>query len=418
MHVLRNQGDSLHAVESGVPKHLARHPIVCYRAGKVLLQQRAWAPALAKLHAAAQGDPEQPGLFSHAAFVLRMLGQNSAARRALRAARALDQRDQWVAPQLLQLHRNAGVSLVPPERGAIQRRSAPSAPTLPIVEAEVALVTAANSLYFGCVANLVGSVHRHAAGLPIVLYDLGLNEMERDSASAWAGVSVQRLDWAGFGPHVTDIRIKAWKPFAIAHALSLFPKIIYQDAGQELRQGMHVIHALLRRDGYFFAVQQEKILPKHVHPAMMKHLAIAPEAVTGYDMCAAGILALSNASAAAREVVQELVDCARERECIAPAGASQQSHRYEQAVLSLALARRNIRCHNRLRVPATAACLSVPLALCMRCVRLCLCASVRLGGVQVRVAVLCIWLCPIDALWCQPTGPPLDLLHAPSRVVV
>ena len=340
-------GDALRAVDGGaVPPHIARHPIIQYRVGKVLLLQRSWARAMEAFHAACQGDPEQPGLFSHCSFALRMLGDEAAARRALRAARALDDNDQWLAPQLLQLHRHSSVPLQLHERRAVSRRTA-SHRSGKI--RDMAIVTAANSIYFGCVANLIGSAQRHAPGVPIMLYDVGLNDMERDSASAWAGVTVQPLNWSSFGDHVTDVRIKAWKPFAIAHALSLFPSIIYQDAGQELRQGLGQVAALLERDGYFFVIQQEKSLPALVHPAMLRSLSVDPLVVKGYDMCAAGILALTNASAAARGVVADMVRCAKQRECIAPSGATQLSHRYEQAVLSVALATRNIRCHNSWR---------------------------------------------------------------------
>ena len=235
-------GDAAHAVNGDLQPLIARHPIVRYRAGKVLLQQKSWAGAMLAFHEACNGDPEQPGLFSHAAFTLRMLGDVTAAHRALRAARALDANDQWLAPQLLQLQRHSLVSLLPVERRLISRRAAKSNPHI----SDVALVTAANSLYFGCVANLVGSVQLHAPEIKIVLYDIGLNAMERDSASTWAGVTVQQLDWRSYGAHVTDVRIKAWKPFAIAHALSLFPSIIYQDAGQELRQGLQQVQSVLQ----------------------------------------------------------------------------------------------------------------------------------------------------------------------------
>ena len=80
-------GDALRAVDSDVQPLVARHPILRYRSGKVRMQQKSWAMAMEALHEACQGDPEQPGLFSHAAFALRMLGDVSASRRALRAAR-------------------------------------------------------------------------------------------------------------------------------------------------------------------------------------------------------------------------------------------------------------------------------------------------------------------------------------------
>jgi len=79
--------DSLRAVNGDLAAHLARHPIVRYRSGKVLLKQRKWREAAVALSEAALGDPQQPGLFSHCAFVLRMLGDVTGARRSLRAAR-------------------------------------------------------------------------------------------------------------------------------------------------------------------------------------------------------------------------------------------------------------------------------------------------------------------------------------------
>jgi len=79
--------DSLRAVKGDLAVHLSRHPIVRYRCGKVLLKQRKWGEAAVALSEAALGDPQQPGLFSHFAFVLRMLGDATGARRALRAAR-------------------------------------------------------------------------------------------------------------------------------------------------------------------------------------------------------------------------------------------------------------------------------------------------------------------------------------------
>ncbi len=53
--------DALRAVDSDLAPAVAHHPIVRYRAGKVFMQRRSWAEAVAALHAACHGDPEQPG---------------------------------------------------------------------------------------------------------------------------------------------------------------------------------------------------------------------------------------------------------------------------------------------------------------------------------------------------------------------
>jgi hypothetical protein len=49
----------------------------------------------------------------------------------------------------------------------------------------------------------------------------------------------------------------------------------------------------------------------------------------------------------ANAVVEDMVSCALNPRCIAPPGSSVQNHRFEQAALSISLARRNILCHNR-----------------------------------------------------------------------
>ena len=63
--------DALRAVDSDLPLAVARHPIVRYRAGKVFMQRRSWAEAVAALHAACEGDPRQPGAQARPACSMR-----------------------------------------------------------------------------------------------------------------------------------------------------------------------------------------------------------------------------------------------------------------------------------------------------------------------------------------------------------
>lgn len=41
------------------------------------------------------------------------------------------------------------------------------------------LVSSANSLYFGCLVNHIGSAQLREPGLRIVIYDMGFDELER-----------------------------------------------------------------------------------------------------------------------------------------------------------------------------------------------------------------------------------------------
>jgi len=61
--------------------------------------------------------------------------------------------------------------------------------------------------------------------------------------------------------------------------MTQYQSIIYQDAGQELQQSLRLVHSLLRRDGYVFVIQQEKSLPRLVHPTMFRSLNVDPRLV-------------------------------------------------------------------------------------------------------------------------------------------
>ena len=203
---------------------LAFHPIIMYRKGKLLMRHGTWNESLSSLaHAAAQ-DPEMPGLMSHAAFVCLALNDSTNARRALRAASALDPNDLWIGPLFLLLSHHPLVSTLRPfERAVVNKRYRSS--FSPSVSDDVVIVTAANSLYFGCVGNLVGIVQRVEPSLPILLYDIGLTDMERAVASSWRGVTLHRINLSLFPPHVANIRNKAWKPLVRGTAAHATPPI-------------------------------------------------------------------------------------------------------------------------------------------------------------------------------------------------
>mmetsp|Transcript_17686 Transcript_17686/g.58214 ORF Transcript_17686/g.58214 Transcript_17686/m.58214 type:complete len:434 (-) Transcript_17686:263-1564(-) len=327
------------------------HPATEYRRGKVLLQLKRWNEALRAFKLACLVDHSLPGIFSHIAYVMRKVGSIDLAHRSLKAAMRMDRKDLWIAPQLLGLIEH-GVVLNEAERSLLKGRTLPNRSIDNLASEKVAIVTAANSLYFGCVSNFVGSVHRHHPRVKIFLYDLGLNDMERENSFAWKNVELMGLQWDKLGAHVQNKRWKAWKPFVLSDALQRVENVIFQDAGQVVQQPIDLAWSLIQRDGYFFTIQQERALPNFVHPKMFGEMNISQESVKGYDMCAAGILGMSNSSIAVQNVLHPLVACASRRSCIAPEGASQSTHRFEQAALSILLAREQIRCHNSWRMYA------------------------------------------------------------------
>ena len=90
------------------------------------------------------------------------------------------------------------------------------------------LISSANSLYFDCLGNMVGSAQLREPNMHIVVYDLGLDELERLTVSSWKHVSVARLPVEEYPSHVRNLRNYAWKPLVYQHALQTYDKILYQ----------------------------------------------------------------------------------------------------------------------------------------------------------------------------------------------
>jgi tetratricopeptide (TPR) repeat protein len=189
---------------------ISSHPIILYRKAKLLMRRGSLENSLTQFAAAAVQDPQMPGLFSHAAFVMIRLNDTTSARRLLRAAHAMDPHDLWIGPLMILISR---MELKDPlkrtELAPVFKRSRPKSSSQ---DPNTVIVTAANSLYFGCAGNMIGSAQRTAPSIPIVLYDIGLTDMERAVAATWQGVTLRRLDFAALPPHVSNIRNKAWKP--------------------------------------------------------------------------------------------------------------------------------------------------------------------------------------------------------------
>ncbi|EKX44483.1 hypothetical protein GUITHDRAFT_139723 [Guillardia theta CCMP2712] len=204
---------------------------------------------------------------------------------------------------------------------------------------QVRLVSSANSLYFQCLANLVGSIQLREPNLNITIYDMGFDELESMVVSDWKNVQLVRFPFESYPPHVRNLRNYAWKPLVYREALMRDSMILYQDAGQELWQPVGLIEDIIARDGYFFVMQGEKTLPEKIHPASMQFLGFEANDLRGKDMCAGGIQGYMNTSRAVQEVLGSTIKCALDEDCIAPKKADQSNHRFDQAIFSMFMSR-------------------------------------------------------------------------------
>jgi len=210
-------------------------------------------------------------------------------------------------------------------------------------DARLVLVTAASHSFFGAVKNLVGSVHFWEKALPVVVYDIGLTPQERSEVRGWHGVALRTLPWSRHPPHVRDLFKYAWKPLAIADALSRCQGdtiMLYQDAGQELRQPLAELLRTVPIQGHLFPAAGVPAITA-THPATLAFLNTSAEELDrgSVQMALGGNLAMvcGSKGTKAHTVIEAAVACALEEKCIAPPGASTSTHAFDQSVLSVLL---------------------------------------------------------------------------------
>jgi hypothetical protein len=222
--------------------------------------------------------------------------------------------------------------------------------------ASMLLVTSCDSSkYFARLMNLIGSAQYWEPDLEVVVYDLGLTPADLATVRSWRNViAVHAVPFHELPAHVRHLRQFAWKPWVMLDALRrYYPRaILYQDAGQELRQRIDAVRELVARDGHMFVAQDGPNTQLRCCGTIRELTHAGTLAKLGADtlpddapMCAGGIQAYLSADApAVAAVLEPTLRCAMDVDCIAPEGASLANHRYDQSVFSVHLYRAGIAC--------------------------------------------------------------------------
>ena len=118
---------------------------------------------------------------------------------------------------------------------------------------ERVIATGANSLYYGSLINLLGSIFRRFPDIDAILvYDLGMSLIERTILRGIKKVVLKQVP--EFCPHYLEIEHFAWKTAAICDALSIGNAVLWLDAGVEIQSSLEDIYLTIENDGYMFCV--------------------------------------------------------------------------------------------------------------------------------------------------------------------
>ncbi|KJE95173.1 hypothetical protein CAOG_05652 [Capsaspora owczarzaki ATCC 30864] len=206
------------------------------------------------------------------------------------------------------------------------------------------IVSSASVLYFDRLINLIGSVHFWEPDKLIAVYDLGLEQYQRNVLCCMRNVRLLTLNFEVLPPHVSNLANYAFKALIIRDALERFGAVLYQDAGQELRQPLHEIAGIIDQQGYF-AVTQHTPLYDYVRDGMLERLGIVLATIPNNPTCAGGIVGFKSQDAiVTRKVLDPWVRCSLDEECINPKGSTLENSRFDQSVLSLLLFANKLSC--------------------------------------------------------------------------
>lgn len=122
--------------------------------------------------------------------------------------------------------------------------------------------TAANSIYFPHLLNLIGSIHKHNFEQleNIMVFDLGLSSAERDHLKTIQKLSLHDVERIHpdvltiFKVHATGKTVPgwyAWKPVAIKQALDVVPYVLWIDAGSTVLKRLDPLFEYIEKHGYF-----------------------------------------------------------------------------------------------------------------------------------------------------------------------
>ena len=161
------------------------------------------------------------------------------------------------------------------------------------------------------------------------MYDLGLKDIERDTLLS---------DFEKYPDHV-NIHVNdgeyAWKPIIIDTVLNEFKcSICWLDAGNVLIKKLETLRKVIEFFG-FYSPYSTGIIKDWTHQNSLKYLQVdTHENLLQQTNLNGACISADYNNLTIRKIIAEWKDCALDKDCIAPKGATKKNHRYDQAILS------------------------------------------------------------------------------------
>lgn len=199
------------------------------------------------------------------------------------------------------------------------------------------IVIAVNSGYYAALKNLIGSLHYWEPDRKIVVYNLGLNKQSLDELSNICGVTVH---WPAGIPsylpeHTRVMKVYAWKPFVIKDAVDRYEKIFYMDGGSDVRAPLTRVDSDIEQDGFFYVRDGGVNVADLAHVGIFQYLNLSKSDFKEKKVFYGTYQGYIKGGFAYFHILDPMIRCAENANCISPPGSNLGNHRYDQTALSI-----------------------------------------------------------------------------------
>lgn len=189
------------------------------------------------------------------------------------------------------------------------------------------VATGASERFMRQLTNCIASLRVWEPDVAVEVFDLGLSEASRERVASWPHTNVVEVPFEQLPPHVADLASYAWKPWAVNDTLSRHAHMLWIDANFEARRPLDDVRAKLASAGFFSVAQVgargEVVQWPSANLDDVRTLRSVGCAATlsSRPLCAGGMQGWSAVGRLRSLVLDPLLRCAMEQDCITPPGS-------------------------------------------------------------------------------------------------
>ena len=227
-----------------------------------------------------------------------------------------------------------------------------------VVKDKIVVLSAASSNHTKEIKDMIASVQHFYPNLHIVIYDLGLTNLEIETLESYCNVHVRQFNFNKYPDFVRKLKVFAWKPLMVYEVSKEFDFIFYNDASiRFMKPVVDIVLPLMKEFPFVPGSTFRRKIVRKTHDGMLHYLNMTQsrEELDDYGVVQAGVWGMRINELTVSKILEPWADCALHEECIAPEGGVALScnktnglnakgvysgcHRFDQSALNMILVR-------------------------------------------------------------------------------